>query len=155
MIYHRQETEFSCGPASIRNCLLSMNYKVSERKIRKLAGSDKNNGTNEKKLIRALRALDFKYKEFHNRSESAFKQRVIYNLKKNNRLIILTDHEDHWISVIDYQYKHLHVIDPNEKRIRKELTPKELSKWCLNFNKKTKETYYYGIIIINPNGKAE
>ena len=150
MTYHRQETEFSCGPASIRNCLLSMNHNVSERKIRKLAGSDKNNGTSEKKLLKALRSLDFKYKEFYNKTESAFKQRVVYNLKKNNRLIILTDHEDHWISVIDYQHKHLRVIDPNETRVKKELTPKELSKWCLNFNKKTKETYYYGIIIINP-----
>jgi len=150
MTFHRQETAFSCGPASIRNCLLAMGYNHSERKIRKLAGSDKVNGTNEKKLLRALRALGFKYKELYNKSESAFKQRVIYNLKRKNKLVILTDHEDHWISVIDYRSKHLKVIDPRETRVKKELTPKELAKWCLNFNKKTKETYYYGIIILSP-----
>jgi ABC-type bacteriocin/lantibiotic exporter with double-glycine peptidase domain len=127
-----------------------MGYNHSERKIRKLAGSDKVNGTNEKKLLRALRALGFKYKELYNKSDSAFKQRVIYNLKRNNKLIILTDHEDHWISVIDYQNKHLKVIDPRERRVKKELTPKELAKWCLNFNKKSKQTYYYGIIIFSP-----
>ncbi|MGA2668839.1 MAG: cysteine peptidase family C39 domain-containing protein [Ignavibacteria bacterium] len=153
MTYHRQETEFSCGPASIRNALLSMGYKVSERKIRKLAGSDKNNGTSEKKLLKALRVLDFKYKEFYNKSESAFKQRVIYNLKKNNRLVILTDNEDHWISVVGYEYKHLSVIDPEVRRVKKQLTPKELSMWCRNFNKTKKDTYYYGIIIIHPDGQ--
>jgi hypothetical protein len=71
--------------------------------------------------------------------------------EKGNKLIILTDHEDHWISAIDYQNKHLKVIDPRERRVKKELTPKELAKWCLNFNKKSKETYYYGIIILSQN----
>jgi len=149
MTFHRQETGFTCGPASVRNSLLAMGYRVSERRIRELAGTDKNNGTDEKKLLRAIKSLGFQYKEFYNKSESAFKQRVVYNLKKNNKLIILTDHEYHWISVVDYQNKYLSIIDSWARNIKKELTPKELSRWCLNFNKKTKETYYYGIII-NP-----
>jgi len=128
-----------------------MGFNHSERKIRQLAGSHKVNGTDEKKLVRALRCLGFDYKEIYNRTDAAFKQRVIYNLKKGNQLIILTDHEDHWISVVDYEHRHLKVIDPQEKRVKKSLTPKELAKWCLNFNKHTRETYYYGIIILNPN----
>ncbi|HMS64333.1 MAG TPA: hypothetical protein PKD83_03665, partial [Ignavibacteria bacterium] len=62
---------------------------------------------------------------------------------------ILTDHEDHWISVVDYSNRKLEVIDPEQKRVKIHLTPKELSKWCLNFNKRSKETYYYGIIVYN------
>ena len=65
-------------------------------------------------------------------------------------MIILTDHEDHWISVVDYSNRKLEVIDPQQKRNKIELTPKELAKWCLNFNKRSKETYYYGIIIFKP-----
>jgi hypothetical protein len=38
---------------------------------------------------------------------------------------------------------------PERRRIKIQLTPKELSKWCLNFNKYTKETYYYGILYID------
>ena len=127
-----------------------MGYIYSERYIRELSGCDSQNGTSEKKIKRALKALEFDVKEFYNKSESAFKQRVIYNLKKGNKIIILTDHEDHWISVVGYQNKHLTLIDPEQKRIKKTLTPKELAKWCLNFNKRTKETYYYGIIILKP-----
>jgi ABC-type bacteriocin/lantibiotic exporter with double-glycine peptidase domain len=151
MTFYRQETKFTCGPASIRNALLAMGFNHSEKKIRRLAGSDKTNGTDEKKLIRALRCLGFEYKEFYNKTETAFKQRVTYNLKKGNRLIILTDHEDHWISIVEYENKYLRVVDPEARRVKKSLTPKELAKWCLNFNKQTKETYYYGIIILNPN----
>jgi ABC-type bacteriocin/lantibiotic exporter with double-glycine peptidase domain len=150
MTFHKQETAFTCGPASLRNCLLSMGYNHSERKIRTFTRTDRKNGTNEKRLFRAIKGLGFKYKVLYNRSESAFKQRVTYNIKRNNKLIILTDHEDHWISLIDYHNKYLEVIDPEEKRVKKYLTPKELAKWCLNFNKHTKETYYYGIIILNP-----
>jgi ABC-type bacteriocin/lantibiotic exporter with double-glycine peptidase domain len=150
MTFYRQETKFTCGPASIRNCLLTMGYNFSERKIRRLAGTDKINGTNEKRLTRALKHLGFDSREIYNKSESAFKQRLLYNLKKGNKLIILTDHEDHWISVVDYENKYLRVIDPQEKRVKKMLTPKELSRWCLNFNKKTRETYFYGIVIIAP-----
>ncbi len=108
------------------------------------------NGTSEKKIFRALRALGFDFKAFHNKTEAAFKQRVVYNLKKGHKLILLTDHEDHWISVVEYQNKYLTVIDPEQKRVRKYLTPKELSKWCLNFNKRKMNTYYYGIIIFKP-----
>jgi len=150
MTYYRQQTAFTCGPASIRNCLLAMGYIYSERKIRELASCDRENGTSEKKIKRALKTLEFECKEFHNRSEAAFKQRVIYNLKKGNKIILLTDHEDHWISAVEYDHRHITIIDPEQKRIKKVLTPKELCKWCLNFNKRTRETYYYGIIIYQP-----
>jgi ABC-type bacteriocin/lantibiotic exporter with double-glycine peptidase domain len=150
LTYFKQETKFTCGPASLRNSLLALGFVYSERKLRELAGSDRTNGTSEKKIFRALRALSFDFKAFHNKTEAAFKQRVIYNLKKGHKLILLTDHEDHWISVVEYQNRYLTVIDPEQKRVRKYLTPKELSKWCLNFNKRTMNTYYYGIIIFKP-----
>ncbi len=127
-----------------------MGYIHSEKKIRNLSDCDRENGTSEKKIIRALKSLDFDVKEFYNKTDAAFKQRVTYNLKKGNKLIILTDHEDHWISVVEYHNKHITIIDPEQKRVKKILTPKELAKWCLNFNKRTKETYYYGIIILKP-----
>jgi ABC-type bacteriocin/lantibiotic exporter with double-glycine peptidase domain len=149
MTYYRQETRYSCGPASIRNCLLSLGEYHSERKIRRLAGSDKSKGTNEKKLCRAIKILGFDTKEIYNKSEAAFIQRIKYNIKNNNKIIVLTDHEDHWISVVDYKNKYLRVIDPESKKVNIYLTPKELAKWCLNFNKDTKETYYFGIIIYN------
>jgi ABC-type bacteriocin/lantibiotic exporter with double-glycine peptidase domain len=150
MTYYHQQTKFTCGPASIRNCLLALGYIYSEKRIRYFTGTDRESGTNEKKIFRALKSLGFEYKEFFNKSEQAFRQRVIYNIKKGNKLIILTDHEDHWISVVDYSGRKLEVIDPERKRIRIELTPKELGKWCLNFNKYSKITYYYGIIIYKP-----
>ncbi|MBS1517519.1 MAG: hypothetical protein JSS91_05475 [Bacteroidetes bacterium] len=150
MTYHRQQTKFTCGPASIRNCLLALGYFYSERLIRSYSGTDRITGTNEKKIFKALTALGFDYQEFSNKTEKAFRQKVIYNLKKGNKLIILTDHEDHWISVVDYSNRKLEVIDPEREKVRIELTPRELGKWCLNFNKQTRETYYYGIIICNP-----
>jgi ABC-type bacteriocin/lantibiotic exporter with double-glycine peptidase domain len=150
MTFHRQETKFTCGPASIRNSLLALGYIYSERKLREISGSDRINGTSENKIFKTLKHLGFSYKAFYNKTDAAFKQRVIYNLKKGNKLIVLTDHEDHWISVVDYENKYLTVIDPEQKRIRVHLTPKALSQWCLNFNKRTKITYYYGIIIFKP-----
>lgn len=150
MTFFKQETKFSCGPASIRNSLIALGFLFSERKIRELAHSDRQSGTSEKKICRALRHLGFGYKIFQNKTEAAFKQRVVYNLKKGNKLILLTDHEDHWISVVDYENRYLTVIDPEQKRVRKQLTPKSLSKWCLNYNKRTGETYYYGIAISKP-----
>lgn len=150
MTFFRQETKFSCGPASIRNSLIALGFLYPERKIRELAHTDRLNGTSEKKICRALKLLGFKYKTFLNRTEAAFKQRVVYHLKKGNKLILLTDHEDHWISVVGYENKYLTVIDPEQKRVRKQLTPKSLSKWCFNYNKSTGETYYYGIVIFKP-----
>jgi len=153
MTYYHQQTKFTCGPASIRNCLLALGYIYSERKIREFAGTDRLNGTSERKIFRALRILGFEYKEFFNKSELAFRQRILSNAKQGNKMIILTDHEDHWISIVNYAGKKLEVIDPQQKRNKIYLTPKEISKWCLNFNKRNKETYYYGIIIYKPEDK--
>lgn len=150
MTFFRQETKFSCGPASIRNSLIALGFLYSERKIRELTHSDRLNGTSEKKICRALKQLGFGFKTFQNKTEAAFKQRVVYNLKKGNKLILLTDHEDHWISIVGYENRYLTVIDPEQKRVRKQLTPKSLGKWCLNYNKRTGETYYYGIVIFKP-----
>lgn len=149
MTYYHQQTRFTCGPASIRNCLLAFGYIFSEKRIRLLTKTDRENGTNEKKIFRALKALGFKYKSFLNKTDKAFRQKILYNIKKGNKIILLTDHEDHWISVVDYKNRKLDVIDPEQKKNKIELTPKELSKWCLNFNKRLKETYYFGIIIYN------
>ena len=150
MTYYHQQTKFTCGPASIRNCLLAFGYLYSERKIRNCAGTDRHHGTSERNIFRALRILGFEYKEFFNKSEMAFRQRILSNIKQGNKMIILTDHEDHWISIVDYCGKKLEVIDPQEKRNKMYLTPKEISKWCLNFDKRNKNTYYYGIIIFKP-----
>ncbi len=150
MTYYHQQTRFTCGPASIRNCLLAFGYIHSERKIRNFAGTDKINGTSERKIFRALKVLGFEYKEFTNKSEQAFRQRILHNIRSGNKMIILTDHEDHWISIVDYHNKKLEVIDPQQRKNKIQLTPKELSKWCLNFNKRTRDTYYYGIIIFSP-----
>jgi ABC-type bacteriocin/lantibiotic exporter with double-glycine peptidase domain len=150
MTYHRQETKFSCGPASIRNALLAFGFIFSERRLRIIAGSDRTNGTSEKKIKKTLRQLGFSFKEFQNKTETAFKSRVLYNLKRGNKLIVLTDHEDHWISVVEYENKYITVVDPEQRRVKIYITPKALSKWCLNFNKRSKETYYYGIIVHKP-----
>ncbi len=150
MTYYHQQTRFTCGPASIRNCLLALGYIYSEKKIRDYSGTDRESGTNERKIFKALKRLGFRNKEFFNKKEKAFRQRVIYNIKKGNKLIILTDHEDHWISVVGYSRKQLEVIDPECRRNKIKLTPKELSKWCLNFNMQTRSTYYYGIVVYKP-----
>lgn len=150
MTFFKQETKFTCGPASIRNSLIALGFLFPERRIRELTHSDRINGTSEKRLCRALKQLGFNYKTFQNRTEAAFKQRVVYNLKKGNKLILLTDHEDHWISAVDYENKYITVIDTEQKRVRKYLTPKSLGKWCLNYNKRNCETYYFGIIIFKP-----
>lgn len=149
MTYYHQQTKFTCGPASIRNCLLSLGHVYSEKKIRSLTKTDRENGTSEKRIFRALKTLGFRYKSFLNKTDSAFKQKLLYNIKKGNKIILLTDHEDHWISVVNYKNRKLEIIDPEQKRNKIELTPKELSLWCLNFNKRSKEVYYYGIIIYN------
>ncbi len=150
MTYFHQQTKFTCGPASIRNCLLALGFIFSEKRIRFFTGTDRKNGTSERSIFRALKILGFSYVEIYNKSEKSFRQRIIGNIRKGNKMIILTDHEDHWISVVDYSNRKLEVIDPQQKRNKIELTPKELAKWCLNFNKRSKETYYYGIIIFKP-----
>lgn len=148
MTFSKQERTYSCGCASLRNCLKSMGEIHSERKIRDLSGASKNNGVSDKQLITAISALGHNSKKFMNLNERAFKNRITRELKNGNKVILLTDHEEHWVSLIDYEFRKVSVIDSQKgRRLKHILSLKDLSVWALNFNKRTRVKYYFGLVI--------
>jgi len=148
MTFSKQETTYSCGCASIRNCLKSMGEIHSERKIRELTGATKINGTSYKQIKSALTIFGHNSKKFTSFNDLTFKKRITRELKKGNKIILLTDHEEHWISLIDYENRKVTVIDSQRnKRLKHFLSLKDLAVWALNFNKQNGEKYFFGIVI--------
>ena len=146
----KQSTSFSCGATALKNCLTALGIVSSEETIREQAGTTKAKGTSPEGLKKAIKYYDCEYDEIKTENPSAFLVRLARGLKKGKVFIVLTDHEEHWISLIEYKARKFVTIDPEEKQyLEKHLTGKQLVDWCKNFNKKKYYTYFYAIKI-NP-----
>ncbi|MFA6603681.1 MAG: papain-like cysteine protease family protein [Patescibacteria group bacterium] len=55
--YHRQSTDFTCGPAAARMILSFWGQRVSERRLRVLLNTNSRSGTRRPDLARGLRSF--------------------------------------------------------------------------------------------------
>lgn len=144
-IYKHQTTGFTCGVTALQNCLAQLDHIVSEAQIRDYAHTTKN-GTSQTGLINAIKKLGYKYRIIRNVNYTPFAEKLKRHLKAEHSIILLTDHEEHWVSIINYTDKKFYVIDPQRgEPLNKFFTTKELQPWCNNFDKKNKTCYYLAI----------
>lgn len=74
--YHKQETEYSCGAASMRMILEVFNIRKSEKEVAKLIGSSPNHGTWFKDFSKAAKKFKLYYIEKENGKISELKKLV-------------------------------------------------------------------------------
>ena len=149
MKYHPQETNFTCGASAIRNALKALGHKpVSERRIRKLANTTKD-GTDEHGILKAFEYLGFDCSALNTRSKDYFKRVLLKTLKSGGVCIVLIDSINHWIPVIEYFRRKIVFIDSDFKTIKQRFNVRYFIPMCRNYDKYTKQEYYY-LIKIKP-----
>ena len=147
-VYDNQKTQFTCGVASLRNCLASLGRVTTEHYLRQFTKTSRKKGTSPKGILRALKKLGYEGKEIKNHTYEPFVRRLKRQVKQGNPIILLTDHEDHYVAIINYSERKFYILDPQrDQPLNKFLTAKEMGAWCNNFSKKKRKTYYYAIIV--------
>ncbi len=58
MGFSQQPNRWQCGPFALKHALIMLGILADEKAISKIAGSDKNTGTNEVQLARAARKYE-------------------------------------------------------------------------------------------------
>lgn len=147
MKYHKQETRFSCGASSLRNAFKHLGKTISERTIRKLAGTTKD-GTSEKGLMEVLDHYNLNYKEIYSKSKEYFRSKLIASLREGNVCIVLIESLNHWIAVLEYDHRKIVFVDSDMKPIVQRWNVKDFLMICRNSDKFLKKEYYYSIKII-------
>lgn len=94
-----QETEYSCGAASVVNALRALGKRVTEREVRKLADTD-HNGTDEVGVMQALRAYNYQASEYISKSRHVAWRWLCGAISQGSVAIICVDQSQHWVVVI-------------------------------------------------------
>lgn len=148
MTYNKQNTNGACGATAIRNALKFFGENHSERKIRELAGTTKD-GTTARQIIKALGRLGYEAKSYIHKKEEPFKNRLIKVLK-GGTAIVLVDHMEHWITILEYKEHKLRIAD-SDCGLRKTVYPYDIATLLIrarNVNKENpkKEKIFYNLI---------
>jgi len=96
----RQEYNWSCGAAAIRNAFRTFNHKVSEVEIRKYAETSKRFGTNEYGIIKAIREWEYKATEHRFNSKVEAWDWLHETLQQGHPVILAVENWEHWVTAI-------------------------------------------------------
>lgn len=141
--YKAPETNFTCLVSGFRNCLIKLEFKASERYLRKLMKVDKTHGAGlayPRNLIRGIKYYDLDFKINYSTSPNIFKRKLLKALKNNKVCLILIEDCNHWISALEYKNKRIKIVDGDfkkyaHKNIVQEMTPKEIVLMAANFDR--------------------
>lgn len=149
-IYKTQESDYTCGPVSIRNCLLHSGVKVSEYSIRKVCGTKKYEVANERQLKKACKHFGFNVREIEVKSTEYFRRILKIGFKQGKVYIVSTEAYNHWIPVLSYQCGKLKIVDTDYKKyvkksIVQEITFKQLIETVYSYNKFDRQKSCYAL----------
>ncbi len=107
-----QAREWSCGPASLLNACRALGIKVSEAKIRSIAGTTEEFGTDEVQLISAARTIGRTATAHHSADFAASWAFVRSNLLEGKVCLLCIDNWGHWVTVIGISGDRVIIADP-------------------------------------------
>jgi len=146
-----QELSYSCGAATVLNCLKLFDKHTEEPFLRKLCNTTKN-GTDEKGIVSALHKFKLKTKECEFTNFKIAFSFILNSLSLGCPLILCFDKWAHWVLAAGKLNKKIIIIDStNEIKNKKEngihiYSPKQLmQRWKY---KKDKKNIYYAIQVI-------
>lgn len=95
-----QKQKWSCGAATVRNCLRVFGVRVPESQIRKYANTSKEFGTNEHGIINALQEWGCTVSEIHYSSKNKAWIWLHDTLQSGRPVIMAIDNWEHWILAV-------------------------------------------------------
>lgn len=112
---------WSCGPAAVVNAVQALGKRVTEGRVRSLAGTTEETGTDEDGLIVAVRGLGLTATAHHSSHSADAWSFIRANAMDGRPCLICVDSWGHWVTVIGTVGDRIVVFDPaNTKKNAKE-----------------------------------
>jgi ABC-type bacteriocin/lantibiotic exporter with double-glycine peptidase domain len=105
-----QPNNYSCGPMSLRHCLLKWGVDVDVYEIIRL-GSVTRVGSSEQQLELVMWHAGSEYKHFQLNTSVAAKERIDSLLKRGKPLILCVEKWQHWIACIAHTRRGYIILD--------------------------------------------
>ena len=108
-----QEVTWSCGAAALVNALRSLGARVPEGKVRRLAGTNGDTGTDEHGLITAARELGFSAVPSTSRDTASAWAFVRANVLDGRPCLLCIDSWGHWVTAVGITGDRVLIVDPS------------------------------------------
>lgn len=106
-----QQRSWSCGPAALVNAARAIGVRVSEGRLRKLAGTTED-GTDEHELITAARGIGLTATPHHSADQATAWAFVRANVLDGRPCLICIDQWSHWVAVVGIVGDRILLADP-------------------------------------------
>lgn len=95
-----QQRPYWCGPASIQNALRALGSRVGQERIAKIAGSTKEDGTDEKGIFKALSSLGYKHEELTTDVWNHAKAWIDDQIIAGRPVLLCIESWQHWVCIV-------------------------------------------------------
>jgi hypothetical protein len=150
MGFSQQPNRWQCGPFAVKHALIMLGILADEKAISKIAGSDKNVGTNEVQLARAARKYDCDLL-LERREDAAEARRALgEHLRQGLPCLVCINEWSHWVTIVKEEKGRFIVLDSYDEAVLVILTWKQLENcWVyhLDGNGQQKTLYDYHPVI--------
>lgn len=113
-----QEHPWSCGPSALVNAARALGKRISEKRVRSLAGCTEA-GTDESGLIHAARGLGLTATPHHSADSATAWAFVRSNVLEGRPCLICVDSWGHWVTVVGIVGDRVIVADPANTKVNK------------------------------------
>jgi ABC-type bacteriocin/lantibiotic exporter with double-glycine peptidase domain len=143
----QQQTDYTCGPASVRSYLLSQDIDISEEELAKRLKTNSETGTSAAEIVNLLRTLDF---QTTIRTEMSLDELRKHTDNGGGAIVnIMSEREAHWALAFNITDHSISLMDPWVAQKYRTLNPHRfLSIW------RGGEGVRMAILIKSPNAHA-
>lgn len=114
-----QERLYTCGPASIRNTCRAFGHRVSESRIRTLAGTTEEEGTDSPGMIHALRELGYTVTEFSSMNKKVAFAWLLNCLNYGKAVILCVHAWEHWVVAVGSMGERVTIVDSSNYKVNR------------------------------------
>jgi len=144
MGFSQQPNRWQCGPFALKHALIMLGILADEKAISKIAGSDKNTGTNEVQLARATRKYDCDLL-LERREDAAEARRALgEHLRQGLPCLVCINEWSHWVTIVKEEKGRFIVLDSYDEAVLVILTWKQLeSCWVYHLDVESQQKTLY------------
>lgn len=99
MSIYEQPNSYECGPFALKHALLALGIFETERRIARLAGTNRS-GTDEVQLARVAGRFDCDLPTLRFHEPTAAQQALAGQLRQGNPVLLCVDQWEHWVTVL-------------------------------------------------------
>jgi hypothetical protein len=156
MGFTTQPNRWECGPFALKHALIMLGIFADEREISRLAGSNRQTGTNEFQLRRAARRFHCDLLLEREEDPGEARQRLVEHLRLGHPCLICVNEWRHWITVVKEEKGRFILLDSREEAVLAIMNRRQLeARWVYHLKKGVSMRTLYDLHPVAPRFRVQ